>query len=155
MTTPRKDPSQLLKEGRKPKYDFQKAGGQQFLTVIEGMASNVLNLSDIAAILNIRPETLSRYRRRFPEFDQAIKTGRAKLKASVTRNLIQSAKDGDFQAQKFILTNISDDWHDKKEHDVRVGTIVVRPPRDPDLPDEIEDQRVIHILPEPEDDEDQ
>jgi len=47
--------------------------------------------------------------------DLAIERGLSELVFETTGQIRQNARDGDFQAQKYILQNIDETWTDKKE----------------------------------------
>ena len=47
--------------------------------------------------------------------DLAIERGLAHLALETTAQIRTSAREGDFQAQKYILQNIDDTWTDKRE----------------------------------------
>lgn len=114
--------------GRPRKQDRDFKG--DFLANVESLAALGMDLSDIAAFLKIRPETLSRYRKRFPSFDQAILSGTAKSNAKVTQALFKNATEkNNYFAQQFWLRNRAPkQWKEKVEKQIEMVDIKVKPP---------------------------
>lgn len=102
MTKPKK-PEEKKKAGRPSKY------GKIDIRQVETVAGYGFIETEIAAILNIAPSTLSLYKKR-PAFSEALKKGKAKADFLVVESLHKRAcgtgdNPGDVTAQIFWLKN--------------------------------------------------
>jgi len=100
------------------------------LQAIENYAARGLNFRQIAALLHIRPETLTRKRHQFEQLNQAIARGRATGVAAMANRLYEAGLAGDTRAAEFFLRSIGG-WRDKTEIDLNVsGEVSVNPARE-------------------------
>jgi DNA-binding XRE family transcriptional regulator len=102
--------------------------GQQFkitkrlVNQIEHKAGLGLTQEQIAHVLDITPETLSRKKHDHPEIGQAIARGRAKSVGALSRSLLESGHQGSVQAQIFALKNLSpESWSERQQPLVNVN----------------------------------
>ena len=102
--------------------------GQQFkitkrlVNQIEHKAGLGLTQEQIAHLLDITPETLSRKKQDHPEIGQAIARGRAKTVGALSRSLLESSSQGSVQAQIFALKNLSpESWSERQAPLVNVN----------------------------------
>ena len=102
--------------------------GQQFkitkrlVNQIEHKAGLGLTQEQIAHLLDITPETLSRNKQDHPEIGQAIARGRAKTVGALSRSLLESGHQGSVQAQIFALKNLSpESWSERQQPLVNVN----------------------------------
>lgn len=77
----------------------------KMLSYTEKLASQGLTLEQIAASLGIHVGTLYKKKRQLNEFNEAIKSGKAKGIATITNVLFEKAKKGDNTAMIFYLKN--------------------------------------------------
>jgi transposase-like protein len=95
MTQPTGNPT-----GRPTKYS------PQLCKEVERLSSIGITLNDIAYFLELHPNTVSRWRKRHPAFDEAIKRGDAKKRVSLTNALFKSAIEArNIAAQIFLAKN--------------------------------------------------
>ncbi len=88
------------------------------LEQVENIASLGLTDEEIAIILGISPRTLY-YWKKNPVFLQALKRGKLKADAQITKSLYEKAKNGDTTAMIFWLKNRRPDlWRDKREVEI-------------------------------------
>jgi len=93
----------------------------EILEKTERLAAQGLTQVQISACLGIKPETISRKKRAFDQFDQAIKFGKAKGVGTITNALFESAVKGSVPAQIFYLKNRDqENWSDVQAHNVSV-----------------------------------
>lgn len=89
---------------------------EEVLAYAEEYASNGLNQEQIALCLGIHVGTLYDKKNKFPEFDEAIKSGQARGIKVVTNALMQGALNGDHTCMIFYLKNRApEDWRDRKD----------------------------------------
>lgn len=115
-------------QGQKPRFDFQKG---EFLAQVERLGALGLDVTEIASVLGVRRETIWRYRKRFPQFDHAIRDGQAKAKADVVNSLLKNATDRmNLGAQVFFLKNRAG-WKDSPlfEQNIKMNVVVFRNPK--------------------------
>ena len=83
----------------------------------ESLAAQGLTMDQIANVLGIGERTLYEKQAAYPQFSQAIKTGRDKGIAQVTNALFKKATEGDTQAQKYYLNNRDNqNWKERREN---------------------------------------
>lgn len=75
------------KRGRKTKFK------EELIDQAEKLGALGLNLTQIAHVIDVRPETLSRWQNKHPEFSQAIKSGADKANAKVISTLLKLGTD--------------------------------------------------------------
>ena len=69
---------------------------------------------DLAGCFEVSEGTINRWKRKYPEFAEALKRGKAFADAEVAEALYRKALDGEFRAIVFWLGNRwSDLWRDK------------------------------------------
>ena len=81
--------------GRKLKYDPEKTP-----KLVEGYAMDGLTDAQIAAKLGIVASTLYAWKNQYPEFDKAIKAGRAPLNVDLEKTAVKSALGGFIEEEK-------------------------------------------------------
>jgi len=78
---------------------------------------------EIAEFLEINRSTLYEWKKRFPDFADAIWSGKQGADAIVAESLFKSAKSGDVAAAKHWLNNRRPDrWRDKSETKVTIAS---------------------------------
>ena len=102
--------------------------GQEFkinksvLNRIEHHAKLGLTQEQIAHLLDVTPETLSRKKQDHPEIGQAIARGRAKTVGALSSSLLEASEKGSVQAQIFALKNLSpESWSERQQPLVNVN----------------------------------
>ena len=127
MATPKKRPEELQKVGRKSTYD------PALCDKVIAKMSEGLTMTAAAGELGFHPATFWEWAKKHPEFDDAIKTGRAKRVAYLERGLLQfgAAKDsGRVTARIFALKCAqSEEWRERVEDqpvNVNVGEIKIK-----------------------------
>lgn len=80
----------------------------------EMLSAQGLTMQQLADALGIGLSTIYEKQEDYPEFIEAIKSGRAKGIATITNALFQKAKDGDNVSMIFYLKNRAG-WKDKLE----------------------------------------
>ena len=102
--------------------------GQEFkinksvLNRIEHNAKLGLTQEQIAHLLDVTPETLSRKKQDHPEIGQAIARGRAKTVGALSSSLLEASEKGSVQAQIFALKNLSpESWSERQQPLVNVN----------------------------------
>ena len=102
--------------------------GQEFkinksvLNRIEHHAKLGLTQEQIAHLLDVTPETLSRKKQDHPEIGQAIARGRAKTVGALSSSLLEASEKGSVQAQIFALKNLSpESWSERRQPLVNVN----------------------------------
>ena len=94
--------------------------GQEFkitksvLNRIEHKAELGLTQEQIAHLLDVTPETLSRKKQAHPEIQQAISRGRAKTIGALSSSLLEASKSS-VQAQIFALKNLSPESRSERQ----------------------------------------
>ena len=83
-----------------------------FDEVSELAQSGMKNPRHIALLMGVDFEIFEAEKDRV---QMAIDRGLARLNLEQVTNLRAAAQSGDFQAQKYLLQNIDDDWRDKKD----------------------------------------
>ena len=92
------------------------------INLIERKAGLGLTQEQIAHLLDITPETLSRKKQDHPEIGQAIARGRAKTVGALSSSLLESGHQGSVQAQIFALKNLSpESWSERQQPLVNVN----------------------------------
>ena len=82
----------------------------------EGLAAQGLIMDQIAHVLGMGERTLYEKIKEYPQFSQAIESGRAKGIAQITNALYKKASEGDVSAQKYYLNNRDNrNWKDRIE----------------------------------------
>ena len=95
---------------------------KRLVNQIEHKAGLGLTQEQIAHLLDITPETLSRKKQDHPEIGQAIARGRAKTVGALSRSLLESGHQGSVQAQIFALKNLSpESWSERQQPLVNVN----------------------------------
>lgn len=109
----------------------------------ETLAAQGLTMPQIALSLGMGHSTLYEKKESYPEFSEAIETGRAKGIATITNALFSNAKKGDTQAQKYYLNNRDNaNWKDRQTTDHKVnftGELDITGLADKDLDNMIEE----------------
>jgi len=83
----------------------------------ERLAAQGLTQEQIASVLGMGKTTLYDKQAKYPEFSNAIQSGRDKGIKEVTNALFQKAKKGDVSAQKYFLNNRDNpNWKDRTEN---------------------------------------
>ena len=96
----------------KGKYEYWLT--KEGLTLLEGWARDGLTDEQIAHNINITTTTLYDWKKRFPDFSDALKKGKEVVDYKVENALFQSAMEGNTTAQIFWLKNRRPDkWRDK------------------------------------------
>lgn len=96
----------MARAGRKEKYDRD-----TMLERVEFLGGLGLQIKDICHVIGISVPVYYRYIKEKPEFKEAVRRGRAKANAQVTRALFKSASEGNVQAQMFWLKHRSqEEW---------------------------------------------
>ena len=86
----------------------------EILLEAETLAAQGLTMAQIALALGMGHSTLYEKKESYPEFSDAIESGKAKGIATITNALFQNAKKGDTQAQKYYLNNRDkENWKDR------------------------------------------
>lgn len=92
------------------------------INLIERKAGLGLTQEQIAHLLDITPETLSRKKQDHPEIGQALARGRAKTVGALSSSLLESGHQGSVQAQIFALKNLSpESWSERQQPLVNVN----------------------------------
>ena len=92
------------------------------INLIERKAGLGLTQEQIAHLLEITPETLSRKKQDHPEIQEAITRGRAKTVGALSSSLLESGHQGSVQAQIFALKNLSpESWSERQQPLVNVN----------------------------------
>ena len=68
---------------------------------------------ELARFFEVSERTINRWKRQHPEFDEALKRGKAFADAEVAEALYRKALNGEMPAISFWLRNRSDRWRDK------------------------------------------
>ena len=82
------------------------------LKEVERLASIGLNEGQVAAALGICQDTLTRKKRKYVDFADALKAGQAKGVATVANNLFEQSGEGNVSAGIFFMKNRAG-WSDK------------------------------------------
>ena len=86
------------------------------LAQVEALAGFGFTIPDMAAFFRISPSSVSAYAKRYPKFMEALKNGRARADAAVTKSLYQQAIGGNTTAMIFWLKNRRPDlWRDRHD----------------------------------------
>ena len=92
------------------------------INLIERKAGLGLTQEQIAHLLDITPETLSRKKQDHPEIGRAIARGRAKTVGALSSQLLSASEKGSVQAQIFALKNLSpESWSERQQPLVNVN----------------------------------
>ena len=86
----------------------------------ESLSAQGLTSEQIAHVLGMGESTLYEKQVKYPEFSDAIKSGRAKGIATITNALFVSGKSGNLGAQIFYLKNRAG-WADKVDVDQKIS----------------------------------
>ena len=81
----------------------------------EALAAQGLSHKDIAHSLGISYQTFNEKSKDYPEFSDAIQSGKSKGLAQVTNALFKKATEGDVVAMKYYLNNRSPEWNDRQD----------------------------------------
>ena len=101
-----------------PEFKINKS----LLNRIEHHAKLGLTQEQIAHLLHVTPETLSRKKQDHPEIEQSIARGRAKTVGALSSQLLNASEKGSVQAQIFALKNLSpDSWSEWQQPLVNVN----------------------------------
>lgn len=102
---------------------------------LEGWARDGLTLEQIAAEIGVTRESLTNWRKKFPEIREALKRGKDVVDRQVEMTLFQKAINGDTTAMIFWLKNRKpDEWRnfveratkeDKAEQQARIERILL------------------------------
>jgi len=87
---------------------------EEMVNKAEMLSAQGLTMQQLADALGIGLSTIYEKQEDYPEFLEAIKSGRAKGIATITNALFQKAKDGDNVSMIFYLKNRAG-WKDKLE----------------------------------------
>lgn len=97
--------------------DNKKKAGRHLIELdpkrIEELAARGLNEEQIARALGVHWETLQDRKKRFSEFSDALKNGKAKGIAQITNRLFESAEKGEAWAVCFYLKTVAG-FHEKQ-----------------------------------------
>ena len=86
------------------------------LILVEGWARDGLTNEQIAENLRINPDTLYKYKKKYPEFSEALKKGKEIVDYEVENALLKNALEGNITAQIYWLKNRRPKkWRDKIE----------------------------------------
>lgn len=89
---------------------------EEDLQKITAHAGRGLTQEQIALVLGIQPETLSRKKCQFDQIDQAIKRGNALGVSRMTNALFEAGLGGNVTAQIFYLKNRDpESWRDRQD----------------------------------------
>lgn len=84
---------------------YKKNGWDKKLGVIEGWARDGLTNEQIAGKMGINPDTLYKYKKKYPEFADALKEGKEVVDYKVEKELLNQALNGNITAIIFWLKN--------------------------------------------------
>ena len=86
---------------------------EERLTPLEGWARDGYSAEDIAARMGIGRSTFYKWRKRYPQIDQAVRKGREIVDYQVEQALLDKALGGDLRAQMYWLNNRrGDKWQE-------------------------------------------
>jgi len=85
------------------------------LAQVEGLASRGLTEGQIADSLGISQQTITRRKKKYVDFVEAIKRGHAKGVGKVANALFEQAMNGQTAAAIFYMKNRAN-WTDKQQH---------------------------------------
>ena len=103
---------------------------EERLTLLEGWARDGYSAEDIAARMGIGRSTFYKWRKRYPQIDQAVRKGREIVDYQVEQALLDKALGGDLRAQMYWLNNRrGDKWQEhpreKAEDGCEPVTVIV------------------------------
>ena len=101
---------------------------QEGLVLLEGWAREGLTEEQIAQRVGIRRQTLWRWKKQYPQVDEALRKGKEVVDFQVESALLKNALGGNLNAQIFWLKNRRPDkYRDKHEGDAapREGVTVI------------------------------
>ena len=110
-----KDNSRKSNAGRPSKYDPER------LEEIEKMAGIGLTDKDIALLLGVKERVFYYWKKKYPEFVQALKRGKTTAKMTIVNSLYRRAIEGNLTAIIFWLVNrYPEEWRNiqKMEHTI-------------------------------------
>ena len=84
---------------------YEKEGWADKLALIEGWARDGLTMEQIANNMGISKETLYQYRKKYPDFYDALKKGKEVIDYEVENALLEKALSGNVTAMIFWLKN--------------------------------------------------
>lgn len=97
------------------KGKYQKWLEPEALILLEGWARDGSTDKDIAKNIGITETTLYEWKKKYPEFSEALKKGKEVIDYKVENALLMNAIGGDTTAQIFWLKNRRPDkWRDKQ-----------------------------------------
>lgn len=100
----------------KGKYEYWLT--EDGITLLQGWARDGLTDEQIASNMGICRDTLSVWKKRYPDISDTLKKSKAIVDYEVENALLQKAKDGDTTAMIFWLKNRRPDkWRDKPSSD--------------------------------------
>lgn len=104
---------------------------EEGLLLLEGWARDGLTDEQIAGKIGINPATLYDWKRKYAEFSEALKKGKAVVDYEVEKALLTKALGGDTTAMIFWLKNrCPDKWRDRPEprqEEAAEGGVVMMP----------------------------
>lgn len=111
------------KPPRKPQKNLTIFSDDQ-IQQVETLSGFCLKVPEIAAVMKISESTFYEVAKRQPQVSEALRQGRAKVKATISQSLIKNAAAGDYKSQAFYLARQAG-WIDKSEKPVEQNVTFV------------------------------
>ncbi len=87
------------------------------LVLVEGWARDGFTNKQIADKLQINPDTLYQYQKKYPEFSESLKKGKEVVDYEVENALLKNALEGNVTAQIYWLNNRKPkQWKNKRDN---------------------------------------